>query len=283
MSADPSSTKTLREEYAQRLRGLIASVNSQAREDIERRDVLNLRGPTGNARPSAGKPRPAQDMSTYERGTVVGAFADWLRTQLERLGAQLFTPRRNPWILAAYIRGARNVDSALRGQGVDVPASVDIHVAIEMGDHPERIEALTERTQREWEGVIGAIVQEVVRELDDALADNASPREVSRRVSNRLQKVGKKRATDLAHAEVVRAAADGNLGRAQQIGVEEVAGKAEYIAVDDARTCPICKGLDENVYTIAEARGLIPQHPRCRCHFRPIVENPYQLTFATAL
>jgi hypothetical protein len=38
----------------------------------------------------------------------------------------------------------------------------------------------------------------------------------------------------------------------------------------DDKVCPICEDIEENgPYTINEARGLIPAHPRCRCAFIP--------------
>jgi hypothetical protein len=46
---------------------------------------------------------------------------------------------------------------------------------------------------------------------------------------------------------------------------------AEIITAGDDDVCIVCQDLeDDNPYTIAEARGLIPAHPHCRCAWAPL-------------
>jgi hypothetical protein len=47
----------------------------------------------------------------------------------------------------------------------------------------------------------------------------------------------------------------------------------EVLTAGDDDVCPICEAIAENnPYTIAEARGLIPAHPNCRCAFVPAAD-----------
>jgi SPP1 gp7 family putative phage head morphogenesis protein len=45
----------------------------------------------------------------------------------------------------------------------------------------------------------------------------------------------------------------------------------ELVTAGDLRVCPMCQGLNGKVYTIKEARGLIPVHPQCRCAWVPVM------------
>lgn len=282
MSADPSQTKTTRHRFAERLRGVFASVNAQARRDIVSGDVFGLRASPMTINATAGddpKPVTLRDMRYESPDSMIQRFIEWLRRQLERLRSPIFTASSNEYIYAAYTRGIRNTHAALRDQGVDVPAGVDVDELVESAVYANELQTLYTRAENEWDGVASKTTQEISRELAAGLAADASPTELSRRVSDRIDAVGKKRSTDLAHAEVVRAAAAGALRRAKRVGVDKVAGRAEFVAVDDERTCPICEDLDGNEFTIVEARGMIPQHPRCRCTWRPLVEPPFNLTF----
>jgi SPP1 gp7 family putative phage head morphogenesis protein len=56
--------------------------------------------------------------------------------------------------------------------------------------------------------------------------------------------------------------------------LEGVTVDAEYTTADDNKVCPKCRQLEGNVYTIDEARGIIPVHPNCRCAWNPVVRDP---------
>jgi SPP1 gp7 family putative phage head morphogenesis protein len=144
--------------------------------------------------------------------------------------------------------------------------------------HAEQLQSLYTRTLTEWEGVVSATEQQIARELSDGLAQGENPTKVARRISDRIDKIGKTRATDLARTEIIRSHANGSLERFEELGVDEVSGEAEFTAANDRKTCPICRNLDGNVYPIAEAKGLIPQHVRCRCAWKPVVSDTKQFT-----
>lgn len=277
MSVDPSHTQTLRREFAQHLRGIWARINAQARRDITERDVLGLQSNLVN---NARAPDPIHDLSFKTDDSKIEAFKQWLRRQAKKGRLEVFSRNGNTYIKSAYQRGMRNADTALRKQGVDV-GPVEISAAFNMPVHQQQVQNLYTRVLSEWEGIVAAVEQQVARELANGFAQGDGVYKIAKRISDRIESVGKKRATDLARTEVIRASADGALNRYEQYGVDEVAGEAEFLATDDERTCPICEGLDGNVYTIAEARGLIPQHVRCRCTWSPVVDKSDQLTLDT--
>lgn len=276
MAVDPSHTKTLRRTFAQRLRGVWERINAQARRDVTERDVFGIRGgssPTANA-----PPQPLHDLSFETDDSKIERFKQWLRRQARRGRVDVFTGESNTYIRSAYQRGMKNADTALRGEGVDVPQDVEVSVDFDMPVHQQQVQNLYTRVLSEWEGIVAAVEQQIGRELADGFAQGEGMQKIAKRISDRIESVGKKRATDLARTEVIRASADGALNRYEQAGVDEVAGEAEFLATDDERTCPICRSLDGNIYTIAEAKGTVPQHVRCRCAWAPVVDQPDQLT-----
>jgi hypothetical protein len=52
-----------------------------------------------------------------------------------------------------------------------------------------------------------------------------------------------------------------------------VEADVEHQTAGDSRVCPQCASLQGTRYTIAEARGVVPVHPRCRCAWKPVVED----------
>ena len=71
----------------------------------------------------------------------------------------------------------------------------------------------------------------------------------------------------IARTEAVRSAAIGSLMQYSDETVEKV----QFVAAITDRTCPTCMGLSNNIYTLKEARDIIPVHVMCRCTWIPVV------------
>jgi len=94
------------------------------------------------------------------------------------------------------------------------------------------------------------------------------PREIAGLVSSRVAAIGKERAKALARTEIIRAHSEGQLDSLEQLGVEQV-GVAVELATSGYNVCEKCKKLNKVVLTLAEARGVIPVHPNCKCSWIP--------------
>jgi SPP1 gp7 family putative phage head morphogenesis protein len=278
MSTDPTRTTTLRDEYTQRLRGIWARINAEIRRGIVTRDKLGLRGQS--VAEAARAPDPLHDLSFARDGRSVEEFRDWLEEQAEKGRVEVFTRGENTYVRAAYERGLEQADTKLAAQGVDT-AGASVEAAFNRPVHQEQLQALFTRNLTEWDGVTSAVGQQASRELTDGLQQGHNPTTIARNITDRVDKIGKKRSTDIARTEIIRSHADATLARYEEYGVDEVAGEAEFVATDDDRTCPICESLDETVMPIEEAKGLVPVHARCRCTFAPVVDRPKQLTLPT--
>jgi hypothetical protein len=95
-------------------------------------------------------------------------------------------------------------------------------------------------------------------------------------ILGRVDKIGMTRATVMAVTGVVGAVAEATLSRLAGYGINQVGLLVELAT---ARTpCQICTGLRDRdnglgpgIFTIEQARGVIPIHRRCRCTWRAFV------------
>ena len=63
--------------------------------------------------------------------------------------------------------------------------------------------------------------------------------------------------------------------RKAQAGIEAL-NVVEVLTAGDDDVCPVCEDISlSGPYTINEARGLIPAHPRCRCAFVPYFDDRF--------
>ena len=82
-------------------------------------------------------------------------------------------------------------------------------------------------------------------------------------------------ATSLARTEVVRAYNQSLLDTYETFGITQVSGVAEFrlTTAGDKKVCPVCRSLEGTVYSIAEAKGILPVHRNCRCTFQPVFKR----------
>ena len=101
--------------------------------------------------------------------------------------------------------------------------------------------------------------------IEDLEAGKSIP-QIRRDIQLKAAEMSTYEAERIARTEVLRASNEGRLRAYHSEGVERV----EYIAADDERTCEICAPLDGKEYPMTDAKGLLPQHPNCRCTYIPI-------------
>ena len=290
-NGDPTKTKTIRETYGSRLRGQLAKLNAVIRSGIIERDVFGLRGdntPFDN-QPSDPDPPPVFDFPRDDR--KVDSFMDWLERQEQQGVLEVISRNDNPYIRSGYQRGLQNATRELQEQGVEVDTT-DVEDIFNLGVHQDAAQALYTRNFRELRGITDVMDQQISRELADGFSQGENPTKISRRVTDRVNKIGKTRASTLAQTEVIRAHSEATLNRYERMGVETVTIRAEWLTAGDSRVCPICNSLEGKSWTIEEARSATfrysaganepsslsgrypvqpPAHPNCRCSFIPQV------------
>ena len=145
--------------------------------------------------------------------------------------------------------------------------------------HPvsvERVKQVASRVLTDLKGVTDAMEAQIKRELIDGLTQGLQPKEVARRLNDRVDKIGKTRANTIAQTETIRAHAEGQLDGLERYGLDEIGVMSEWTTSGlgisgkgNPSPCDLCAPLDGLVLTVKEARGLIPRHPNCKCTFKP--------------
>ena len=92
-------------------------------------------------------------------------------------------------------------------------------------------------------------------------------KQIDRKVSRYTNKAHRDRTTNIARTETARAQ---NIGYSE--GMEDAGVKLlEFSITEDEITEEVCIALNGNKYPPAEAAGIIPVHPRCRCAMLPVI------------
>lgn len=207
------------------------------------------------------------------------AFMKWLREQtrsgvLELKPGESLRSVKNPWtdkyITSAYQKGVANAAGKLRSAGATVEDRW-ISASFFRPVHADRIAQIYTRSYRDLDGITKAMDKRISETLALGLAEGRSPRDLARDLRREVEAIGITRARTLARTEVIAAHSEANLTAFEEAGVQGVEVEAELSTATDA--CPLCEALEGKEYTIAEARGLIPVHPNCRCAWTPRIIN----------
>lgn len=203
----------------------------------------------------------------------VGQYMDSLQRQEEQ---QIFEDNNASWmvpfVLAAIMAGTRYADKALSGRLKPLGYKLE-PVTTKPEFFQNEVDILQAKNFTLLRGITDVMNQQIKNMLIQGIHQGQNPRDVAQIISDRILSIGRTRAEILARTETIGAHADATLNRFELYGLNHVAGQAEILTAHDNRVCEICAGLDGTIFTIAEARGIIPLHPRCRCCWLPVVDK----------
>ncbi|ELZ12492.1 hypothetical protein C478_10461 [Natrinema thermotolerans DSM 11552] len=293
---DPTKTKTIRQTYARRLRGAFGRINSTIRDAVIEEDIFGLRDDDLSDEQVeelldtfASADRDVElravdeppDLSTVLPSERIERFREWLQTAQESEVLEVIDRDENVWVRRAYERGLEDADTNLRQAGLDIE-STDSKAArelVEMPVHERKLQVLFSRNYAELEGITNAVAQQVTRELADGIAAGENPTKMARRITDRVNKIGKTRATVLARTETINAHTQSTIERYRQQGINSVGLEPEVQVqtAGDQRVCDRCASVAQRgPWTLDEFEGSEnqpPIHPQCRCAVIPIVNE----------
>lgn len=254
-SGGPTQTFTVSKRFAQRLRGVLSRINAAIRRGIIEADIFNLQEESDTL--EVDDPGPFDTDSTARMQT---RFMMWLREQLNSEFLTVVGPDRNQFIEKAYLAGLRNANSQLR----DLDISFVPEGATSVVDRPIHQSALRElftRTYENLESVTSDVADAVRDELVEGFTKGHNPRKIARSLTDRVDSIGKHRATMIARSEVINAHSESTLTRVDEIQ-EDVGGTlstthGEWDAAEDSRVCPFCRALDGVRLETSEMRATV--------------------------
>lgn len=307
---DPTQTTTLRREWAGKFGSRYRTLRGMVREAVESKDIFGLDGPPGrppvftvqqqvpdSAREELNALR-RRIMELYRQGKLgeaiselrsyvlhpgrfafpqaaqkVALFRAWLDEAQDVVVAGVDGEWTHTYVKRAYLKGLTDAERRAMQAGLSVD-DMDPSKVVLQPVHHDALQMLYTRSYQDLQGISAAAGTAISRELADGFAAGLNPKTMASAINKRLATVGLHRARTLARTEVIRAHAEATLSRYRQFGVKAVAGRAEFATAGDDRVCPICEGLDGEVFTLDDAKGVIPVHPNCRCTWLPVVESP---------
>lgn len=293
---DPTNTKTIRDTYARRLRGRFGALSAAMREAIVKDDVLGLRdsdlseSDVDQLTETFGEQHELKaidsppDLSSLPPAERIARFEDWLDEVEESEILDVIQRDENIWVRRAYERGIKDANANLKNVGIPVSganASDTIRVPV----HQRRLESLFARNYAELDGITDAVSQNISRELATGLSEGISPSEMARRITDRVDKIGKTRATTLARTEIINSHTEATLQRYEEQDIETVGIEPEMRiqTAGDNSVCQECRtAAEQGPWPISEFRGSgyqPPLHPNCRCAVLPVVNETAAAAF----
>ena len=273
-SKDPTRTTLLRRQYVADMRRRLLALRREVRRFIGREDELGLA-----PRPEFSLNARQYEFLTDDRKSE--EFRRWLANRqtaglLETIGGVTETPWTAKWVHSGYRRGLVRAFLEGRPQGAQEPAFFAGRQRQFLEDAfagPERVSKLRMLATRSFNGMKG-ITDDIASQLNRILADGMlrgdGPGEVAAQMSSTIDTIGRRRAFVLARTEIIHAHAEGQLDGFEDLGIEELGVDVEISTAGDDRVCPLCEALVGRVFTVAEARGVIPVHPQCRCSWTTV-------------
>lgn len=232
----------------------------------------------------SGPPSPPPNSYDFPRkADAVDAFMEWLdevvqagvveRTTVPVPGQQAASSRwMDVYLRQSYSKGVKFAETAAQAQGMDVEPE-DIQGIFQATMHADAAGLLFTRAYDDLDGITNAMQTQIRRELTQGLLEGHNPVKVARNLADRVDKVGRHRATLLARTETSRAMNEATLNRYQTIGADEIQLLSEFNTAGDNNVCQQCQRLAGKQYTLDEAHGVIPVHVQCRCGWIPIIPD----------
>lgn len=301
---DPTGTGSLRARFERDMVRRFTKVKRLIRRAIVELDVLGARGnlaaqiqshviaasvlrrmPLMSSAKDAA-PQPQTREFAFERpADKVQGFMSWLRSaaRSEILQTETGTPLRsaanvswmNTYIDSAYQSGLKDAKS-LTNEGLRVGAG-NFNSPV----HADRVALIYTRAYRDLEGITDEMDKQISRVLAQAMAEGRGigpasfqgAYDLAQELADRVDSIGITRARTLARTEVIGAHAEAALNLYEEVGLEDVTADVEFATAEDTSVCPECADMRGDVYTIEDARGVIPVHPNCRCAWIPVVQD----------
>ncbi len=115
-------------------------------------------------------------------------------------------------------------------------------------------------------GITDEMSKQIMAEITDGMLRGDSMATVARAIDDRIDSIGRTRATMLARTETMKAFNEGSLTQYDKHGITEV----EWLASPGERTCDECMSYDGQKFSMDEHPDC-PAHPNCRCVLLPVI------------
>lgn len=288
---DPSRTKTERQRFMREMKRRFRSLKVEIYKFLVTEDELGLVKRKLPFRITAAQLAWAEaNIKNYRRYAFqtttqkLKTFQEWLQRQVDA-GLLQVDATGKPWtykyVESAWRKGMfRSYTDVRKEQLAKRPGWYAgtkeqwLRSAFMQPELMSKVELLATRAFENMKGLTANMSSQMSRILADGMSKGYGPAKVARLMSREVfQGRNRARALTIARTEMIHAHAEGQLDGLKDLGITKVTAEVEWSTAGDKLVCPICASLEGNVYTIDEARGLIPEHPNCRCAWVPVAKT----------
>jgi hypothetical protein len=284
---DPGGLEPYQKQFNTEIYKRFREVKGVVRETVEEDDALNL---STNLQSRSGFPEPVGE-----------SFLNWLTSALDEM---IDHQELEHFITSAYRRGLMHANIELNQSGLsddtledevdrgdraqirattggirggsilDVGRDTSLAPILNRKKHRRQLRVIKNRSKEGLEKIKNDIIGEASRLVQEELLATNSKRTLANSINEVIDKIGIKRGKTHGLTVTAMAHAEATLERFHTFRdfVESVKLQAEYSTAGDGDVCEICRPFDNRNMSISKARGLIPQHPRCRCVWSVVLE-----------
>lgn len=258
---DPTGTAPVIRSWDAELGRRFARVKRTVRAAVVTRDMLGI-GDDPLKRVdsiSSGGAARVIDLVRSALAREVLASADWRTSWM------------NAYAARAVAKGVTDAFRRMKQAGMDVTLQLTLDAPVGRAAQ-RRADFIAQQNYELLSGVDADTAEEMQKIISNGLLEGKGPQQIARELDEELD-VGRTRARVIARTETIAAHADATLDAYEEAGLDAVTAEVEFATAGDNRVCPECEDLNGNTYTIAEARGMIPVHPNCRCAWLPVIAS----------
>jgi len=298
---DPSRTTGLRNAFAGNMNKRFTEFVLAVYATVAKKDCFGLEKNNIFQSYQMALPRD-REFEGLKDSEKINAFMKWIAiliatdiltmSEYQQMGRLMQGAWMNTYILEAYKRSVARARYELKKAGYAVPsieASGGIETVMMNIVHMERVGLLYTRIFNDLKGITDAMSSQISRVLAQGIMNGDGMKLLARKLVATINGTGAeelgitdtlgrfipaaRRAEMLVRTEIIRAYAEATLQEFRNWGVEGVTAQAEFRTAGDDRVCPECASLEGKVYSLDEASGIIPVHPKCRCIWLPYIES----------
>jgi SPP1 gp7 family putative phage head morphogenesis protein len=287
---DPTQTTRLRNAFSKDMGKRFTELALVVKRSVYNNDCFGLKLQANQMQPAS-----ENEFKYKSSAEKIALFLLWFQLQVDRgiLSISSFEdPWTNKYVYEAYRRGVIRAHQELIKAGYKIPTIEEmggIDVVLQGISHAERLELLYSGTFTNLKGVTDAMNTQISKILTEGFLKGEAPALIARKLVAAINGTGmgelgitdtlgrfipaSRRAEMIARTETIRCFAESTLQEFRNWGLEGVTALAEFQTQMDDKVCPKCEHLQGKVFTLDEAEGVIPVHPKCRCMWIPWIEE----------
>lgn len=279
LKGDPGRTLSLRKSFILALRRRFVALAKEVGKYVDDDDSLGLE----RSEPLRSLLQNADPGNIGSDPEKVKAFQIWFKQKYEEgvLGIEDGVDPEKPWTTEyvskgykkGYTTGYEQVNKkkkVITEEAIFLGSKIQfLQDAFNAPEATSKLELLGMRAYTRLKGITAEIDAEMTRILVEGLAAGHGTKKISKALMESIGSFDRVRAVRIANTEIMYAHAEGQLDSFERLGITEVGLLAEWLTAGDTRVCYRCQAHAGQRLTIAEARGLIPLHPNCRCIWVP--------------